>query len=102
MKTLIFLTAILISSGLIFIKYNSNKINRDEYKSVSAGGIRIKEKWDLPEELKEVSGISFLGNEKFACVQDEEGTVFIYNLRSGKIEKKIAFTPAGDFEGITV
>lgn len=64
--------------------------------------VTIKQKWDLPEDLKEVSGIAYLTDDRFACVQDEMGTVYIYNSGSGNIEKKIAFAAAGDYEGITV
>src|SRR5690606_33254397 len=38
----------------------------------------------------------------FACVQDELGTIYIYNTSSEKIEKEIPFSGAGDFEGLTI
>ena len=59
-------------------------------------------KWDLPDDLKEVSGIAYLDDQRFACIQDEKGTVFIYNKVTNKIEKEISFAGPGDFEGITV
>ncbi len=64
--------------------------------------ITIIKKWDLPEELKEISGLSYLDNERFACVQDELGTVFIYNTTTSSIENKIAFGAAGDYEGLAM
>ena len=64
--------------------------------------VSIVEKWDMPDELKEVSGIAYLDNQRFACVQDETGTVFIFNSSSNKIEKKVSFAQKGDFEGIAV
>ncbi|MDB5201131.1 MAG: hypothetical protein JWQ27_540 [Ferruginibacter sp.] len=63
-------------------------------------GLNIVQKWELPEILLEVSGIAWLDNNRFATVQDELGTIFIYNTGSGRIEKEIPFTGAGDFEGI--
>ena len=62
--------------------------------------IRIKAKWDLPLVLKEVSGIAYIDKDRFACIQDEAGTIYIYNVGVGKIEKQVQFTGAGDFEGI--
>ena len=64
--------------------------------------IKIIERWDLPKELKEVSGIAYLSNEKFACVQDERGSVYIYNCKEEKIEREISFSGVGDYEGIAV
>src|SRR5690606_19542577 len=47
-------------------------------------------------------GIAYLGPNRFACVQDERGTIFIYNTATSKVEREIDFTGPGDFEGITV
>ena len=56
----------------------------------------------MPKELVEVSGISWLGDHKIACIQDEEGIIYIYNLQTSRIEKTIKFGDEGDFEGLTV
>jgi len=58
--------------------------------------------WLLPESLREVSGIAWLDADHFACVQDELGTVFIFNVRLNKIDKEIPFGPNGDYEGIAI
>ncbi|WP_037325456.1 hypothetical protein [Salinimicrobium terrae] len=62
----------------------------------------ILQKWDLPNALSEVSGIAWLGEERIACVQDEDGIIFIYNLQTSKIESKTKFGNGGDYEGIAV
>lgn len=62
----------------------------------------IAEKWELPAILKEVSGIAYLDEGRFACVQDEEGKIFIYNTSSGSIENEIPFGGPGDYEGLTL
>lgn len=54
----------------------------------------------LPEILHEVSGITMVDQNTVACVQDELGIVFFYNLEINKIERKIHFAKEGDFEGI--
>ncbi|MEJ7693260.1 SdiA-regulated domain-containing protein [Daejeonella sp.] len=58
--------------------------------------------WILPNELHEVSGIAWLDADHFACVQDEAGTVYLYNTRQNKIDKEIPFGPKGDYEGVAV
>lgn len=62
----------------------------------------ILRKWELPEQLDEISGITWIGENRFACVQDEEGIIYIYNIDTKEIEKKVNFSMAGDYEGITV
>lgn len=58
--------------------------------------------WLLPEKLLEVSGIAWMDADRFACVQDELGKIFIFNARLNKIEKEIPFGPNGDYEGVAV
>lgn len=64
--------------------------------------VKIEKKWELPKILREVSGIAHMGNNKIACVQDEDGIIFIYDLVSSTIEKEIEFAGAGDYEGISL
>jgi uncharacterized protein YjiK len=64
--------------------------------------ISIIKKWDLPVILKEVSGISYIEDNRFACVQDELGKIFIYNTANNNIEKEIPFAGIGDYEGIAI
>ncbi|MBP6334373.1 MAG: SdiA-regulated domain-containing protein [Bacteroidia bacterium] len=58
-------------------------------------------KHTLPAILNEVSGLTDYDSDHIACVQDELGTVFIYNFRTGKMTSKHNFDGAGDFEGLT-
>jgi len=56
----------------------------------------------LPPELREISGLTIIDSKTLACVQDEEGTVFIYDLKTLQIKHKIHFAGPGDYEGIAV
>lgn len=62
----------------------------------------IIHKWDMPNELNEISGINWLSDDKIACVQDEEGIIFIYNFATELVEKKINFAKSGDYEGLAI
>ena len=64
--------------------------------------VEVIKQWTLPEALKEVSGIYYLGNHKMACIQDEKGVIYIYNLKTSQITNQFEFEPQGDFEGITI
>ncbi|MCZ4317777.1 SdiA-regulated domain-containing protein [Aequorivita viscosa] len=61
----------------------------------------IIRKWDMPIALNEISAIRWIAEDKIACVQDEDGIIFIYNLNTNLVEKKINFGKSGDYEGLT-
>ncbi len=54
----------------------------------------------LPDILREVSGITILEKSSLACIQDENGILFIYDPVAGKIKSQFKFGPDGDYEGI--
>mgnify|MGYP003578258852 CR=1 FL=1 len=110
--------AVILVGGFIFWKDITGLIKgtkatgvvasiQEEKKNVSAseawiGGVKVAQKWNMPAVLKEVSGIAYIDNERFACIQDEQGVIYIYNRTSGKIEKEIPFASPGDFEDIAL
>lgn len=54
----------------------------------------------LPTNLREISGLSFYKPGKLACVQDELGVVFIYDLTKHAITDEHVFGKNGDYEGV--
>jgi len=58
--------------------------------------------WELPSKLVEISGLSYADKNRLACVQDERGNIYIFNLESGEVEERIDFGGAGDYEGIEI
>ncbi|HPG38596.1 MAG TPA: SdiA-regulated domain-containing protein [bacterium] len=54
---------------------------------------------DLPDRLKEISGLTTLDNSQLGAVHDEMGNFYIINIVTGNIDKKTV-GEAGDFEGI--
>ncbi|MBZ9632280.1 SdiA-regulated domain-containing protein [Salegentibacter sp. LM13S] len=90
---------VFILAGLIFWAFKNNSyLSFDDDNKTYV----IEEKWDLPSILQEVSGISYLGNNEVACIQDEDGIIFIYNLKTSEITSRIPFGEGGDYEDITV
>ena len=116
MKITLLIAAIFILLGFVFWKdingfvqpradpgkEKNGKKKKKNHDGSESSSVHIINTWNLPSELKEVSGIVYLDNNRFACVQDEEGSIFIYNTSSKKIEKKIPFGEPGDYEDITV
>lgn len=63
---------------------------------------KIINKWEMPSDLLEISGVAWLSKDEIACVQDEDGFIFIYNLKTEKIVEHIQFGESGDYEAIAV
>jgi len=59
-------------------------------------------KWKLKNKLQEISGLTLLEKGVLACVQDEDGLIFRFDTRTGKIEGKSDFGKDGDYEGIAM
>ena len=57
-------------------------------------------RWSLPEELKEISGITATDENTVACVQDEKGTVFFYDISNSSIKRDFVFNGDGDYEDL--
>ncbi|HET9747285.1 MAG TPA: SdiA-regulated domain-containing protein [Chitinophagaceae bacterium] len=106
------LSGILVLPGspantLSFLSSANNKAEMEKSGTSSkqdspAAGITIAKKWEMPKVLTEISGLSYMNEQRFACVQDELGTVFIYNTESSSVEKEIPFAGSGDYEGLAV
>ena len=54
----------------------------------------------LPNELKEISGLTYYKDGKLLCVQDEEAVVYVYDTKKKKVVQDFGFGGFGDFEGI--
>lgn len=83
-------------------KKKKKKGDKKDKDAPASADVKVVNRWELPAVLTEVSGIEYLGSNRFACIQDEQGTIYIYNTASGTIEKEIPFAGAGDFEGIAI
>lgn len=55
----------------------------------------------LPDTLREVSGLTDIDLNTVACIQDENGILFIYDIIDNQIKQQYNFNIDGDYEGIT-
>ena len=91
--------AVLIAVGVIgFSKVN--KANSEMAKG--SDNYTITETWELPTELNEISGIVWIDDHTLACVQDENGMIYFYDLGERSITKEISFAGNGDYEGLAL
>lgn len=56
--------------------------------------------FQLPDDLKEISAIAAADDHTLACVQDEKGSLFFFDLDQGRIVRRAKFGPRGDYEGL--
>jgi len=95
-------TFMLKTNGSFFLAESKKEMETNNRKESTDAAITIVKKWDMPKELTEISGLSWIDGQRFACVQDELGKIFIYNGASSSVEKEISFGAAGDYEGLAV
>ena len=97
----------LLSMSLIFVittsfneklQKNHFRISHDKHQYNLNEPIAVHE---LSSELLEVSGLTDVSETKIACVQDEKGIIFTYDLLTKEIEEKITFAADADYEGLT-
>lgn len=72
-------------------------VDSQKTKVISPKNNKIHE---LPAELKEISGITFLSDSVLVGIQDEEGILYYYNLAQDKIIRKQTFGGSGDYEDL--
>jgi len=57
-------------------------------------------KYKLPGKLVEISGLSIMNDTTIACVQDELGELYNFNLNKSVITSRTPFGKEGDYEGV--
>ncbi len=56
----------------------------------------------LSKELKEISGIAYIDNNRAIAIQDEHAVLYYLSLADGAISDSISFGEDGDYEGIAI
>lgn len=79
-----------------------NKEKNGKGGGAASADIAVLQSWEMPAELKEISGHALIDAERFACIQDEAGKIFIYNRSKGAVEQEIPFGDAADYEDIAL
>lgn len=90
----------LIVSGLVFLIFSCNVTPQ---KKGTLNGYDLSKpdaKVLLPAILHEISGIAYINDSTLACVQDELGVVYYFDLNKKEIVMQFPFHDAGDFEDV--
>lgn len=95
---------------LLCVFYFCSPKKRQNEKSIvvtekKIGGFDINHparKISLPNALEEISGLGVYDPQSLACINDEEGKLYILDIKSEKVTSKIKFGNSGDYEGVEV
>lgn len=99
MKLLKYIFSLFIS----FFVWACNPKKKQEQALVGSNiSLNEVQRIDLPEKLKEISGLSYVSQNVYACVNDEKGKLFLYNTQDEAIQETYDFAEKGDYEGIEV
>lgn len=90
--------SLLVILAVVVVQQVPKEPTNDDFKK----HYKIVNTWEMPHDLVEISGIAWLRKDEIACVQDEDGFIFIYNLKTKKIVEHIQFGESGDYEAIAV
>ena len=63
---------------------------------------RPVDRYKLPKYLEEISGLSYYGNGKIACIQDEKANIYVLNLEKEEIIDKHDFGDDADYEDVVI
>ncbi len=56
--------------------------------------------FELPKDLKEISGLTLLDEDHLAAIQDEKGKIYKLSIDEGKVVQEMRFAKDGDFEAV--
>ncbi|MBP6311665.1 MAG: hypothetical protein WAR83_05750 [Flavobacteriales bacterium] len=104
MRTPSWLFAILLSTFLVGCLVNGNTTTTQKTSAQTTSGYDLEQPTStdiLPDTLHEVSGLTDIDSRTVACVQDENGVIFFYDLEKREIVRQFQFHLDGDYEGIT-
>lgn len=88
-------------AGIIIILLSCTSIYRHNEKRTGYNFNNPDLVYELPDTLREVSGLTIIDSATFACIQDENGILFIYDIVNNIIRNQYPFHIDGDYEGIT-
>lgn len=57
-------------------------------------------RYELPDRLTEISGLTYLGSKEIACIQDEKGNLYRFDLKKEDADKWCDFGEDGDYEAL--
>jgi uncharacterized protein YjiK len=95
----------LIMLAMLTFSCNNPMKKSEKSADMSSSEKEVKETesgqyFELPPELKEISGITFLSPDVVLAIQDEQGILYHYNIKDRKVIKQFEFGKPDDYEDL--
>lgn len=90
----------LLFTGMIACQPGQKSAGGSESAALPYDLTKPADRFEMPKVLTEISGLTYYKPGKLACVQDELGSVFFYDLKKRGLSTEQVFMPGGDYEGI--
>lgn len=87
-----------VTSTIDFKLLEKNKV----YKSAKYTFNKPDSVYEMPDYLREISGIVVSKYNTIYCIQDEIGSIFEFNITKQEISNSFRFTDLGDFEDLAI
>ncbi len=84
-----FLTACIDPSKIFNDEKKKGEISSSDYEVI-----------EVPKDLKEISGFTFITDSVIAAIEDEHGLIYYFDIPKKKIIKTFKFAEKGDYEDI--
>ncbi|HET8829121.1 MAG TPA: SdiA-regulated domain-containing protein [Pelobium sp.] len=88
---------VLIVFALSSCQNNTKEKGKEKVETVSSEIELI----EMPEDLEEISGITFVNDSLVAAVEDENGVLYFFDIAKKEIIREFTFAEKGDYEDLT-
>lgn len=94
----------LFTTALILLAFSACSKDKKKYESPAGYDFNRPDTKVMPEELREISGITFFPgtNDRLFAIQDEDGLLFYWNNGSPDAVAQIPFGKHGDYEDLAM
>lgn len=94
----------LFTTALILLAFSACSKDKKKYESPAGYDFNRPDKKVMPEELREISGITFFPgkNDRLFAIQDEDGLLFYWHNGSPGPVAQIPFGKHGDYEDLAM
>jgi hypothetical protein len=58
--------------------------------------------YSMPKALKEISGIQYKDENIMACIEDNNGIIYLYDTKQKELAEEIVFGDKGDYEDLVI
>lgn len=83
-------------SCIVTEKKDDKKSKKDDDTSM------VYEVYPMPQELTEISGITFVNDSLVAAIEDESGIIYFYDLIKKEVNRELSFAKDDDYEDLVM